>query len=80
MLLRSLFVLLVCLSLAFAATPAQAQQVQLAWDAPVQTNGTPVPKLPPSREASPPPSASHRVRRWVSTLSATPDADVSKRY
>src|SRR5262245_11262376 len=45
MLLRSLFVLLVCLSLAFAATPAQAQQVQLAWDAPVQTNGTPVPNL-----------------------------------
>src|SRR5262245_28899493 len=49
MLLRSLFVLLVCLSLAFAATPAQAQaqaqQVQLAWDAPVQANGTPVPNL-----------------------------------
>jgi hypothetical protein len=45
MLLRSLFVLLVCRSLAFPATPAQAQQVQLAWDAPVQTNGTPVPNL-----------------------------------
>src|SRR5215471_8283699 len=45
MLLRSLFILLVCLSLAFAATPAQAQQVQLAWDAPVQADGTPVPNL-----------------------------------
>jgi hypothetical protein len=45
MLLRSLFILLACLSLAFAATPAQAQQVQLAWDAPVQANGTPVPNL-----------------------------------
>src|SRR5262244_2473868 len=45
MLLRSLLILLACLSLAFAATPAQAQQVQLAWDAPVQTNGTPVPNL-----------------------------------
>jgi alpha-glucosidase len=37
--------LLACLSLAFAATPAQAAQVQLAWDAPVQTGGTPVPNL-----------------------------------
>src|SRR5262244_485723 len=45
MLLRSLLILLACLSLAFAATPAQAQQVQLAWDAPVQANGTPVPNL-----------------------------------
>jgi fibronectin type 3 domain-containing protein len=45
MLLRSLLVLLACLSLAFAATPAQAQQVQLAWDAPVQADGTPVPNL-----------------------------------
>jgi len=45
MLLRSLFVLLACLSLAFVATPAQAQQVQLAWDAPVQANGTPVPNI-----------------------------------
>src|SRR5262245_39959710 len=45
MLLRSLLVLLACLSLAFAATPAQAQQVQLAWDAPVQANGTPVPNI-----------------------------------
>src|SRR2546427_585056 len=43
MLLRSLFVLLACLSLAFAATPAQAAQVRLAWDAPLQANGTPVP-------------------------------------
>ena len=42
MLLRSLLVLLVGLSLAFASTPAQAQQVQLTWDAPLQTNGTPV--------------------------------------
>ena len=32
-------------ALAFIATPAQAQQVQLAWDAPVQTNGSPVPNL-----------------------------------
>ena len=45
MLLRSLFILLACLSLAFAATPAQAQQVQLAWDAPLQANGTPVTNL-----------------------------------
>jgi fibronectin type 3 domain-containing protein len=45
MLLRSLLVLLACLSLAFAATPAQAQQVQLTWDALVQANGTPVPDL-----------------------------------
>src|SRR5467141_1660870 len=45
MLLRSLLVVLACLSLAFAVTPAQAQQVQLAWDAPVQANGTPVPNL-----------------------------------
>ena len=45
MLLRSLLVLLACLALAFIATPAQAQQVQLAWDAPVQTNGSPVPNL-----------------------------------
>jgi F5/8 type C domain/Domain of unknown function (DUF5060)/Fibronectin type III domain len=42
MLLRSLLVLLACLSLAFSTTPAQAAQVQLAWDAPVQANGTPV--------------------------------------
>src|SRR5215831_14182607 len=42
MLLRSLLVLLACLALACAATPAQAGHVQLAWDAPVQTNGTPV--------------------------------------
>src|SRR6266851_4350938 len=45
MLLRSLLVLLACLSLAFAATPAQAAQVQLAWDAPLQANGTPVTNL-----------------------------------
>src|SRR5712691_45650 len=45
MLLRSLLVLLACLFLAFAVTPAQAQQVQLTWDAPLQTNGTPVPNL-----------------------------------
>src|SRR2546427_6034346 len=31
--------------LAFAATPTQAQQVQLAWDSPVQADGTPVPNL-----------------------------------
>src|SRR2546426_88552 len=45
MLLRSLLVLLACLSLAFAATPAQAAQVELTWDAPVQADGTPVPTL-----------------------------------
>ena len=45
MLLRSLLILLACLSLAFAATPAQAAQVQLAWDAPLQANGTPIPNL-----------------------------------
>src|SRR5712691_6787593 len=45
MLFRSLLVLLACLSLAFAATPAQAAQVQLAWDAPLQANGTPIPNL-----------------------------------
>src|SRR4029453_6643087 len=45
MLLRSLLVLLASLSLAFATTPAQAAQVQLAWDAPVQADGTPVPNL-----------------------------------
>ena len=45
MLSRSLLVLLVCLSVAFVATSAQAAQVQLAWDAPVQANGTPVPNL-----------------------------------
>jgi fibronectin type 3 domain-containing protein len=45
MLLRSLLILLACLSLAFAATPAQAAQVQLAWDAPLQADGTPVPNL-----------------------------------
>ncbi len=45
MLLRSLLVLLACLFLGFAVTPAQAQQVQLTWDAPLQTNGTPVPNL-----------------------------------
>src|SRR5713101_1491218 len=39
MLLRSLLVVLACLSLAFAATPTQAAQVQLAWNAPVQPNG-----------------------------------------
>ena len=43
MLLRSLLVLLACFSLAFAITPAQAQQVQLAWDAPLQADGTPIP-------------------------------------
>src|SRR5215471_884555 len=45
MLLRSLFILLVCLSLAFAATSAQAAQVQLTWDAPLQADGTSVPNL-----------------------------------
>src|SRR5215510_10454022 len=45
MLLRSLLILLANLSLAFVATPAQATQVQLAWDAPVQADGTPVPNL-----------------------------------
>ena len=45
MLSRFLLVLLAYLSLAFITTPAQAQQVQLAWDAPVQANGTPVPNL-----------------------------------
>ena len=45
MLLRSLLVLLACLSLAFAATPVPAGQVQLAWDAPVQADGTPIPNL-----------------------------------
>src|SRR5262245_66570328 len=45
MLWRSLFVLLACLSLALAATPAPAAQVQLAWDAPVQDNGAPFPNL-----------------------------------
>src|SRR4249919_1920194 len=45
MLLRSLLILLACFSLAFAATPAQAAQVQLTWDAPLQANGTPVPNL-----------------------------------
>src|SRR4029450_8619624 len=45
MLLRSLLILLACLSLAFTPTPAQATQVQLAWDAPLQANGTPVPNL-----------------------------------
>jgi hypothetical protein len=39
MVLRSLLVVLACLSLAFVATPAQAAQVQLAWDAPVQDDG-----------------------------------------
>src|SRR5215510_1981189 len=39
MLLRSLLVLLACLSLSFAATPAQAHQIQLGWDPPSQTNG-----------------------------------------
>src|ERR1051326_9121943 len=43
--LRPLLVLLACLSLAFAATPVLASQAQLAWDAPVQANGTPVPNL-----------------------------------
>src|SRR6476659_9921305 len=45
MLWRFLLILLVCLFLAFAATPAPAAQLQLAWDAPVQSNGTPVPNL-----------------------------------
>ena len=45
MLLRSLLILLACLSLAFIPTPAQAAQVQLTWDAPLQANGTPVPNL-----------------------------------
>ena len=45
MLLRSLLILLAYLSLAFAATPAQAAQVQLAWDTPVQVDGTPVHNL-----------------------------------
>ena len=45
MLLRSLLILLACLSLAFTATPAQAAQVQLAWDAPLQADGTPVANL-----------------------------------
>src|SRR5262245_25038065 len=45
MLLRSLLVLLACLSLAFAATTVQAEQVQLAWDAPLQADGTPIPNL-----------------------------------
>src|SRR2546425_11128277 len=45
MLLRSLLVVLACLSLALAVTPAQAAQVQLAWDAPAQATGTPVPNL-----------------------------------
>ena len=38
-------VLLACLFLGFAVTPAHAQQVQLTWDAPLQTNGTPIPNL-----------------------------------
>jgi len=45
MLLRSLLVVLTCLSLTCAATPAQAASVTLTWDAPVQANGTPVPTL-----------------------------------
>src|SRR5215831_16758200 len=45
MLLRSLLALLACLSLAYAATPAPAADVQLAWDAPVQADGTPVPNV-----------------------------------
>src|SRR5262245_40335945 len=45
MLLRSLLVLLACLSLAFAATTARAAQVQLAWDKPLQADGTPIPNL-----------------------------------
>src|SRR4029453_563992 len=45
MLLRSLLILLACLSLAFTPTPAQAAQVQLAWDAPLQADGPPVPNL-----------------------------------
>src|SRR5947209_4796443 len=45
MLLRSPLVLLACLSLVCTVTPAQAAQVQLAWDAPVQSNGTPVSNL-----------------------------------
>src|SRR5262245_40468653 len=45
MLLRSLLVMLACLSLAFAATPAPAAQVQLAWDALRQADGTPIPNL-----------------------------------
>src|SRR5262245_56511982 len=45
MLSRSLLVLLVCLSVAFVATPAQAAEVHLAWDAPLQADGNPVPNL-----------------------------------
>src|SRR5215510_9103426 len=45
MLLRSLLILLACLSVAFAATPAQAAQVQLTWDLPLQADGTPAPNL-----------------------------------
>src|SRR4029453_18170158 len=45
MMLRSLLILLACLSLAFAATSAQSAQVQLAWDEPVLADGTPVPNL-----------------------------------
>ena len=45
MLLRSLLVLLACLFLAFAATPASAVQLLLAWDAPVQADGTLVPNV-----------------------------------
>ena len=40
MLLRSLLVLLACLALAFAATPAPAAQVLLTWDPAVQADGT----------------------------------------
>ena len=45
MLLRSVSILLACLSLACATAPVQAAQVQLAWDTPVQANGTPVPNV-----------------------------------
>jgi F5/8 type C domain/Protein of unknown function (DUF4038)/Domain of unknown function (DUF5060)/Fibronectin type III domain len=45
MLFRLLLVLLAYLSLAFVITPAQALQVTLAWDAPLQANGTPVSNL-----------------------------------
>src|SRR5215831_348097 len=45
MLLRSVSILLACLSLACATAPVQAAQVQLVWDTPVQANGTPVPNV-----------------------------------
>ena len=45
MLVHSLWVGLACVCMVAAVTPAQAQHVQLAWDAPLQANGTPVPDL-----------------------------------